>query len=249
MNPIVQAILIAIIYGLFLFGLIKLFGIKYTELTKSSNHIKKGIFYPVGIAGLLLVIVSAMNGWLVPAFTPPSGYSAPWMWIIPASLTLGAILRFMHSRWHVFTRASIFYLVAGVILVGFSEELLARGLLVHFIDQAGVPQFAVALISSVIFGLLHGMNYFNGQSRKTTIAQIILTSITGMGLYASFILSGTLWVPIILHAFFDLSLLSQGGIVIDLSKDPPKAEATLALIFYTGSIAALIALILLAVVS
>ena len=243
MNPILPAILITASYGIVLFGLVKFFGVKYTELTKSTAHIKKGIVYPVGIAGLLLVIVSAVNGWLIPSFTPPAGYSAPWMWIIPASLALGSIIRFMHSRWHLFTRAGIFYMVFGVLLVGFTEEFLTRGLLVHLISQADVPQFAIALISSVIFGLLHGLNYFNGQDRKTTIAQMLLATVTGLGLYVTFILSGTLWVPIFLHAAFDLSLLSQGGSVNKVSKQPPKAEAALAFIFYLGSLAALIALI------
>ena len=249
MNPLLLAVIIAVVYGALLFCFVRFFGVRYTELTKSTAHIKKGIFYPVGIGGLILVVVSALNGWLIPSFTPPAGYSAPWMWIIPGSLALGSILRFMHSRWHEFTRAGIIYMVAGVLLVGFSEELLTRGLLVHFISQAEVPQFVVALISSALFGLLHGMNYFNGQDLKTTIAQVLITSVTGLGLYTTFIVSGTLWVPILLHSVFDLSLLSQGGPINKPTAHPPKAEVLLALTFYIGSLVALIALVIHAVVN
>ncbi|MEO5949756.1 MAG: CPBP family intramembrane glutamic endopeptidase [Candidatus Saccharimonas sp.] len=242
MDPILQGTLIAFTYGIVLFILIKLFGVKYTEITASTQSIKKGIFFPVGIVGTGLIVVSALYGWLRPAFTPPNGYLAWWMWLIPAAILLGIIVRFTQGQWKQFSPMGIFYLVVGVAFVGISEELLTRGLLVQFLNQSGIPQYAVMLTSSIIFGLLHGMNYFNGQDRKTTTSQIIITTFIGMALYTSFIISGTLWLPIILHALFDISLLASGGVVAHTERKPLALEVFATLLMYAMTLITLITL-------
>ena len=242
MDPILQGILIAFVYGIVLFILIKIFGVKYTEITASTASIKKGIFLPVGIAGTGLIAFGALNGWLRPAFTPPSGYTTWWMWLIPAAVLLGILVRFTQARWKQFSPMGIVYLIIGVIFVGITEEFLTRGLLVQFLHQSGIPQYAVMLTSSIIFGLLHGMNYFNGQDRKTTTSQIIITTIIGMALYTSFIISGTLWLPIILHALFDISLLASGGATADTERKPLGLEVFATLAMYAITFITLITL-------
>lgn len=243
MNPFLQATLIAFVYGIVLFGLIKLFGVKYTEITKSTAHIKKGIFLPVGIASLGLIVVSALNGWLIPAFTPPFGLHAWWMWIIPIGIATGIVARLRTAKWHLFTRAGIWYLILGVLFVGFSEELLARGLIVHALNHDFIPQYLVMLVSSILFGLLHGMNYFNGQDRKTTTTQIVVTTLIGMSLYVSYIVSGTLWLPIALHAAFDISLLARGNESNDASRETTTFELLTSLVFYAGTLVAFITIL------
>lgn len=242
MDPILQGTLIALIYGVSLFGLIKLFGVKYTEITQSTDHIKKGLLFPVGIASAGLTIISALNGWLQPAFTPPDGYREPWMWLIPVACLFGILIRLKYARWQRFTPLGILYLVIGIAFVGFSEELLARGILVRLISEAGFPQYLVMLVSSMIFGLLHGMNYFNGQDRKTTISQMIVATLIGMGLYTALTVSGTLWVPIILHALFDLSILAAGRKPHEPAREASHTELLVTLLFYGGTFAVFITL-------
>ncbi len=245
MNPILIGVLICTAYGISLFGLIKLFGVKYTEITKSTSNLKRGIFLPVGIASIMLAILSYATGLLPSVFTPPQGSpSDSWMWVIPAALIIGSVVRFKDSRWHLFTPAGVFYLVVGALFVGFSEELLTRGLLVHFMSQAAMPQVVVMLGSSIIFGLLHGMNYFNGQDRKTTLSQMIVATIMGMSLYVSYTVSGSLWVPILLHALFDISLLTYGTQPDDQERSPSKIELAATLTFYTATFVVLINLLI-----
>lgn len=241
MNPLLFGTIIAFTYGLVLFAFMKWSGITYTEIGRSTETVKKGIIFPVICAGILLFGVSVVNGWIVPAFTAPSGASELWMWAVPASLALGIVVRLLRVRWSAFDIKGALYLLLAVALVGFTEEFLARGLLVHFFSQAGLPQFIVMVGSSLLFGLLHGMNYFNGQDRKTTTSQMIYTSITGMALYTCYIVSGTLWVPIALHALFDLSLLAlrRGDAGIP-SRSPSPIEFIATFITYTGAIIVLI---------
>lgn len=241
MNPILEGILICAIYSIVLFTLMKLFGVKYTEITKSTTSIKKGIFLPVGMAGGALTLVVHATGILPSLFTPPSGSTSEyWMWIVPVAIIVGSLVRFKDSRWRLFTPAGIVYLIVGALFAGFSEELLTRGLLVHIISQAAVPQVVVMLGSSVIFGLLHGMNYFNGQDRKTTISQMVVGGIMGMSLYVSYIVSGSLWVPILLHALFDISILSYGTQPDDIDRKPSSLELAATLVFYTATFVVLI---------
>lgn len=237
MDPILLGTLIALTYGMVLFGLIKLGGVKYTEITKTTANIKNGILMPVGIATIALIAVSALNGWLMPAMTPAVRNAEPWMWVVPGAILLGIIVRLSKAKWQGFSPRGILYLLVGISLVGISEELLTRGLVVHFFTQSGIPQYAIMLGSSVLFGLLHGMNYFNGQDRKTTISQMIFTSIMGMALYTSLIVSGTLWVPIALHMLFDVSLLAFGHTDPHAApRTPSRLELISTLVFYSGAI-------------
>jgi membrane protease YdiL (CAAX protease family) len=94
--------------------------------------------------------------------------------------------------------------------VGYSEELLTRGLLVQGARASGFTEIKVFLISMVVFGFLHGLNIINGQDIVTTIQQVIFTALAGGVYYTMFRKSGFLVVPMILHGLWDFSLLTQG---------------------------------------
>jgi uncharacterized protein len=85
---------------------------------------------------------------------------------------------------------------AGVsVTAGICEELLMRGYLMAYIDHYfGLA--AAVIVSSLVFGLGH---LYQGAAGvlKTTIAGLVVA-----GLY---VLSGSLWLPMLLHAFVDLN--------------------------------------------
>lgn len=242
MNPILLATLAALLYGVLLFGLVKLFGVKYTEITRDTKSIIRGIVLPVGIASVVLVAVSIYTGWLMPSFSYVAEYRNMWLWTIPAAMLVGIVVRFTHARWRTFERRGMLYLILGTLLVGLSEELLARGIFVHLFTLAGMPQYIVMLGTSILFGLLHGMNYFNGQARRTTISQMFVSALTGMGLYLTLVVSGSLLLPIVLHWLFDLSLLAQGPTTATRPRTPGKLELLAALTFYAATLIALLIL-------
>lgn len=83
---------------------------------------------------------------------------------------------------------------AVAITAGIVEELLWRGYLIWFLSQY-LPLWAAALISTIGFGVAHA--YQGAESIvKITVVGAVFTGI--------FILSGSLWLPIILHAAIDL---------------------------------------------
>ena len=100
----------------------------------------------------------------------------------------------------MFRGASVLQLALVSIAAGFGEELLFRGLV-----QAGLssliggffgPWLALA-VAAVLFGVCHWLN--------TTYA--ILAVFAGAYFGLIFLLSGSLWTPIVAHAAYDLLAL------------------------------------------
>ena len=100
----------------------------------------------------------------------------------------------------MFRGASVLQLAAVSIAAGFGEELLFRGLvqagLTELIGGPAAPWLALAA-ASVLFGVCHWLN--------TTYA--ILAALAGAYFGLFFLLTGSLWAPIVAHAAYDLLAL------------------------------------------
>jgi len=86
------------------------------------------------------------------------------------------------------------------VTAGICEEILYRGFLIRYLSngpwQAGL-WIAVA-IASISFGLAHGYQGLSG---------IIGTALVGAVMAVIFLASGSLWLPMALHAIIDLRIL------------------------------------------
>jgi membrane protease YdiL (CAAX protease family) len=107
--------------------------------------------------------------------------------------------------------------IAGLALaVGFEEELWTRGLLLETLRWKGTT--AAVVLSSLWFGVLHSLNLLSGQPASTTAFQVVLASSFGLALGAIRVRVGTLWLPIALHALYDLGVLLQGDLGLVIGK-------------------------------
>jgi membrane protease YdiL (CAAX protease family) len=86
----------------------------------------------------------------------------------------------------------LFYGVS--VTAGIVEETLWRGFLIWYLGHF-MPLWAAAAISVVGFGLAHA---YQG------IANIAKTALVGAAFAALFVLSGSLWLPMLLHALVDI---------------------------------------------
>jgi membrane protease YdiL (CAAX protease family) len=77
------------------------------------------------------------------------------------------------------------------------------------VRQSG-SEIQALLVSSITFGLLHGLNIVNGQGFGLTLQQVILTVFAGVSFYAARRASGSLLLAMLLHGIFDFQLLMQG---------------------------------------
>ncbi len=206
----ITAIIICSVYISILFVLAKLFGVKYTDVIKSTANIKNGIIFPIGISTLLLIIFAGAFSYLPSVLHFSPQVNIPVLWIVPAITIISIVARFTKARWNYFEKKGLVLLIIGVAIIGISEELLVRGITVSALQDGGFSIFWTGIISSLIFGILHFSNYFNGQDLKKTTIQVGGTFLMGLNFYILLVISGSLWLPIILHALYDLSILALG---------------------------------------
>lgn len=94
-------------------------------------------------------------------------------------------------------------------LVGITEELTFRGIVVVGARRQWGDERKALLWSSALFGLFHFPNWWFGQDLGVTLRQVVFTAIMGMAFYSLRRASGMLVVCIILHAAYDWVLIQS----------------------------------------
>lgn len=95
-------------------------------------------------------------------------------------------------------------------LTGISEELVFRGVilggLLAMSTHTSKNRWKAILISSILFGSMHLLNLFSSNQVSPTMVYIQVLYATFLGIYLAslFIVSKTLWLPIIAHTLIDL---------------------------------------------
>ncbi len=100
-------------------------------------------------------------------------------------------------------------LTAGVV-----EEIVFRGFVLWYLT-AFMPVWAAILVSSIAFGLAHSYQGIQGIGR---------TAGAGAVLAVLFVVSGSIWLPIAVHALFDMIQGAQARELLQ-DRDLPTPEA------------------------
>jgi membrane protease YdiL (CAAX protease family) len=139
--------------------------------------------------------------------------SPRWTLLIPAFLALGIVAGLATADWGSRDTSFIAWLLVGTIAVGIAEETLTRGLVLTAM-RGGMGEIGAWFWSSLLFGLLHGANIVLGQDVGPTLQQIVFAFVFGSVLYAARRSTGTLLVPIVLHALWDFTTFmgSEGDV-------------------------------------
>lgn len=211
-------LLMVVAYIAVLLVLEKRSGVPYTDIALTAENTRRGVLIPVAIALALLLVYAVAAGRLSGAFSYSPTIGTAWLWVVPGIIAAGIVYRFARTPWRSLGGRRIAVLAVATALVGVSEELLVRGLLLDHLQDAGFDAVWVAVTTSIVFGLLHGMNVLLGQSVQVTLVQVVGTTLMGLALFTSLALTGSLWVPIVLHALYDLSVM--------VSSDPERKTAT-----------------------
>ena len=168
-----------------------------------------GVLRPIGIAAVFLLVVTTLLGWWGPVLVDSPRADAPWwMWVAPSLMAVGAVVGVATLDWvSAEARRSLGVVALGCLFVGVAEEVLTRGLILVGAREAGWSEVAAAALATVLFGLLHVLNGWFGLSWRATAAQVALSSVAGLTFYLTRSATGTLVVPILLHALWDLGTL------------------------------------------
>lgn len=168
---------------------------------------------PVGIGGLALLVFTWRVGWLGDVFGRQPVRGRSWMWLGPV-LVLAAIAGHVGSTdWSGWSAGQIAMIALAGVCIGLTEELATRGLAVRILRGSGRGEQSVAVISSLLFALMHSANLLTGMAVSTVGATIVYTFGFGMCMYLAMRVTGSFWAAVALHALTDpTTFLSSGGV-------------------------------------
>jgi len=185
---------------------------KYLEGLRSTTYSGRQTFYEVIWIIFLIPVLLIFNNKYI--FTEKKASFKDTIKIIwPMLLLTSAVGFMMFQASGGFKYFNVDEVVASIFLyslVGIFEEFLCRGWLQNeFIERFGNTRGGVIysiVLSGLIFGSIHIMNFFGGQALGSTLIQITSAAIAGIYFGAVYFKTKNIWVTVILHAFWDLCI-------------------------------------------
>lgn len=224
-----KAVLLAVVYVALYLGTGWLVGQLWGDLIDDEDLFADGmsVFLAVGVpvivGSIILVAFAASVGWLPkPLFAWQPVRGSWWMWIAPALIVITILLRVFGIEWSEYSAGVILATFVAGLFIGISEELLTRGLAVTLLRRCGYNEWVVAVLSSLIFALLHTSNLLSGMPLETVVPTVGFTFGFGIMMYLTLRVTGNLIWPIILHALTDpTTFLATGGIDVQGTNPSP----------------------------
>ena len=199
---------IALGYVLLVAGVQRVTGVPYRDLGDSASTLFRGAGIPLLIGTVVLAGVTTALGWWRPALRDAEPSSVRWPIVAPALLGVLVVADLAAVDWPAYGLPFLGASVA-LLLVGFTEEIAARGLLITAL-RARLPEGWVWFLSTLVFALMHLVNILSGLTPAETVVQAVNAFLFGTALYILRRVSGTLLRCMVLHAGWDFSLLALG---------------------------------------
>ena len=125
---------------------------------------------------------------------------------------LGDLVHFLPRNERDYRSFFALSMTAGVV-----EEIIYRGFVIWYLVQF-MPNWGAVIVSSVFFGLGHSYQGAAGMLR---------TGLAGLGFGVFYLFTGSIWLPIIGHALFDIL---QGRAIVEVlrqhSERPQQGQPT-----------------------
>jgi membrane protease YdiL (CAAX protease family) len=177
-------------------------GVPYDELGDSGRNLFVGAGISLIAGTILLAITTTLLGWWRPALYERKR-SVRWPIIAPILLAVALLFNLVSTDWGSYDGA-FFAASLVLILVGFTEEITTRGLLLTAL-RSRFSEVWVWLLTSALFALMHLLNAFTGQAIGPTIQQMVFAFVAGTILYILRRVTGTLIWAMVLHGLWDFS--------------------------------------------
>lgn len=172
-----------------------------------------GLAAPLVVGAVLLVVFITTTGMARPIFARQPVRARPWMWVVVVLAVAPVVLRFLGIDYDIYARGVVPMTLFAGLFIGFTEELLYRGVVVNLLRSAGHRERVVAVVSSALFALSHSVNIFSGQSVGLVALTVIITFGFGIVMYVVMRATGSIIWPMLIHAMDDPStFLATGGI-------------------------------------
>lgn len=178
------------------------------DITDPTLQFLRTHVLPLSIIAVLLVLFTRWSGWAPAVWRESARRRVPRWWLtFPVLYAVVVAGGLSTAGW---SAAPSFLLVSliGMLLVGFTEELVIRGILLTG-ARGSVPEIAALLISAAVFGSLHFLNLLHGAAPGATTFQVAGAAGFGVVFYAIRRATGLLWPAMLLHGLNDFALHVQ----------------------------------------
>ncbi|CAA9233380.1 MAG: hypothetical protein AVDCRST_MAG76-1307 [uncultured Acidimicrobiales bacterium] len=165
----------------------------------------------LGSAAVALSLVDRLGWYRRVGLCSPRRWNRLWLAWLPALYVAASLAGGTEAR----ALLAVLGIAALALAIGFEEELWTRGLVLESLRWKGTT--VAVVLSSLWFGLLHSLNLLSGQPFTANLAQIGFATAFGLAVGALRVRVGTLWLPIALHALYDLGILLRDAEVVGLS--------------------------------
>ncbi|MGX1584117.1 CPBP family intramembrane glutamic endopeptidase [Microbacterium sp. NPDC055502] len=183
-------------------------GIPYTALGDSGRDLFLGAGLSLIGGAVLLAITTSLLGWWRPALFERTRAAHRWPIIAPVLMAVALGVNLASTDWASYDGA-FFAASIVLLLVGFTEELTTRGLLLVGL-RSRLSEVWVWLLTSALFGLMHLINALSGQPLAPTLQQVFLAFGAGTIFYVLRRVTGSLIWAMVLHGFWDFSTFAVG---------------------------------------
>lgn len=209
---LVTGLLVAILYVVYFSIALKFSGVGYENITDTADNVLKAVVLPMLGGTVLLTAFAVWSGWWKDLWKDQykiKGHN--WMYLFMIIMIVGIITNLFAAKFGNTSAQMVSYIFIGTAMVGYSEELLFRGIVLRGARGSGLSELRVMIVVALSFGLFHGANFFLGQNIVSTLQQVVFATITGAVFYMIFRKSGLLIVPMILHGLWDFSVFVRGA--------------------------------------
>jgi membrane protease YdiL (CAAX protease family) len=165
----------------------------------------------LGLTLISVLLLTGMGWWKVVGFRPPDQPKDLLYYIVPFfPVVINLIL-----GMEVTSLLLLAETLAVMLMVGFAEEAIFRGLMLNPLKNHGL--WKAAIITSLLFGLTHAMNVLAGKSIPEDAAQIFYAVAFGFACAALVLKKGILWPLVLAHFLINFtSFMESPGFTFPL---------------------------------
>lgn len=193
-----------------------LMGVPYPDFGTSGGNLFRGAGVSLIVGAILLAITTSLLGWWRPALFDRRRSAHRWPIIAPIAMAVLAVLNLIGTDWGSYDLA-FFGASIVLLLVGFTEELTNRGLLVVAL-RSRLAEGWVWFLSTLAFALMHYLNVLGGQAFGPTTVQVGFAFLGGTIFYVLRRVTGSLVWAMVLHGVWDFSTFAAAhGTISPLS--------------------------------
>lgn len=198
---VLAIVYLAVVQG---FGFLLASDVKYAA-PANTDELWRMILVPTALSAVVAYAAVAWLRWWRPVWIDDRPVQR-WVIIVPILMAISILIVTDYGALADHGVVFVLLLLLGSLMVGLTEETVFRGIAVTCFRTNGFSESKVALWSTVLFGLAHSTNLFSEGTKA--FAQVGTTIVAGYFFYLIRRRTRGLLVPVLVHAFWDFSLIS-----------------------------------------